>query len=134
MLDNSDLSLAEKTILLMQEILAWREGIEQALTYGRGSYTFDDMIAKVITGEFHFYNYPECCLFMQVVTYPQFKNYHCFLATGTQEALDAAGEDMERMARQLGCKHLSISGRPGWERRLKARGWTHVLSTMYLEV
>ena len=134
MFDHSGLSLAEKTALLMGEILHWRDGIEDALQYGEHSHTFDDLVGKVLTGQLHFYNYEECCLFMQIVQYPQFKNYHCFLATGNQEALDAAGVDMSRIAREFGCKHLSISGRPGWERRLKVRGWKHVLSTMYLAV
>jgi hypothetical protein len=134
MLDTTELSIAEKTVLLMQEILSWREGIEEALKYGEGSHTFDDVVAKVLRGEFHFYNFEGCCLFMQVVHYPQFKNYHCFVAVGTQEALDAAGVHMQEVARQAGCKHLSISGRVGWERRLRARGWKHVLSTMYLEL
>lgn len=133
-MDNDQLSLAEKTVLLMTEILNWRPQIEDALQYGEHSYTFDDVVGQILVGNFHFYNYPECCLIMQVVQYPQFKNYHCFLAAGTQEALDAAGPDMERMGRQLGCRHLSISGRPGWERRLKVRGWKHVLSTMYLKI
>lgn len=134
MFDHSGLSIAEKTVMLMQDILKWRDGIEDALKHGEGSHTFDDVVARVLRGELLFFNYPECCLFMQVIQYPQFKNFHCFVAVGNQDALDAAGWDMAKLANEYGCKHLSISGRVGWERRLKARGWKHVLSTMYLEV
>jgi hypothetical protein len=85
-------------------------------------------------GELHFYTFEGCCLFMQEIHYPQFKNYHCFVAVGDQESLDKAGVHMAAMAKEYGCKHLSISGRVGWERRLRTRGWKHVLSTMYLEL
>ena len=126
-------SLAKRVSLLMQDVLKWQDGIEAALQYGEASHTFDDMVAKLLRGELHFYAYDRCCLLMQVVTFPQFKNYHCFVAAGEQDALDAARDDMLIAARGYGCKHLSISGRVGWERRLKSRGWKHVLSTMYLE-
>ena len=56
MFDHSGLSLAEKTALLMGEILHWREGIEDALQYGEHSHTFDDLVGKVLTGQSHFYN------------------------------------------------------------------------------
>lgn len=134
MFDHSNLSLAEKTVLLMQDILKWRSGIEKALAHGEGSHTFDDVVARVMRGELHFFTFDGCCLFMQVVQYPQFKNYHCFVAVGDQESLDAAGVHMQNLAREYGCKYLSISGRVGWERRLRTRGWVHVLSTLYKEV
>lgn len=134
MFDHEGLNLAQKTMMLMRDILEWEEGLTIALEHGQGSHTFDDLVARILRGELHFYNYPECCLVMQIVQYPQFKNYHCFAAAGNQEALDNAGEDMQRMARQFGCKHLSISGRPGWVRRLKERGWFQASATMYLEL
>lgn len=133
MLDNAQ-DLADKTIALMMDIKRWKDGLEEALSFAEGSHTFDDVVEKIITGQVHFYSYPDCCLIMQVVTYPQFKNYHCFLACGNQDALDNARDDMLRMAQQLGCKNLSISGRVGWVRRLKSRGWKHVFATLYLEV
>lgn len=130
------LSLAEKTKLLMDDLLKWQDSIEAALQYSEGSHTFDDVVAKVIRGEVHFYTYPGCFLIMQVINYPQFKNYHCFLAGGSQEALDAVRDDMLSAAKAIGCRHLSISGRHGWVKRLQSQGrqWRHVFSTMYLDV
>jgi hypothetical protein len=133
MFDHTGLNLAQKTAILMHDILEWQEGIETALTYGESSHTFDDVVGKILRGELHFYKFDGCCLIMQLVVFPQFKNYHCFVAAGDQESLDNARDYVLAMARQYGCKHLSISGRVGWERRLKARGWKHVLSTLYLE-
>jgi hypothetical protein len=134
MFDNSEPSLAEKTIMLLTDILKWREGLETALTHGGGSHTFDDVILRILTGDLHFYDLGGCCIIMQLVTFPQFKNYHCFAAAGTQEALDAAQDHMLNMGKNLGCKHISISGRGGWERRLKPRGWKHASTTMYMEI
>lgn len=126
--------LATKTILLMNDLLRWKDGIEEALSYSNGSHTFDDVVRKVVTGEVHFYSYDECFTIMQVIIYPQYKTYHCFLAAGNQEALDNVRDDMLEVARTLGCRYLSISGRHGWVKRLQSRGWKHVYSTMYLEV
>jgi hypothetical protein len=134
MFDNSAPSLAEKTIMLMTDILRWRDGLEAALQHGGNSHTFDDVVARIIAGDLHFYDFGECCIIMQLVHFPRFKNYHCFAAAGTQESLDNSEKYMIEMGRNLGCKHVSISGRPGWERRLKPRGWKHMLSTMYKEI
>lgn len=134
MFDNSAPSLAEKTIMLMTDILKWRDGLEAALQHGGNSHTFDDLVARIITGDLHFYELGECRIVMQLVVYPRFKNYHCFAAAGTQEALDAAQAHMLEMGKHLGCKHISVGGRVGWERRLKARGWKHGSTTMYMEI
>lgn len=130
----ADQSLAEKTIELLNEIMRWRDGIEAALAYANGSHSFDDVVKKILTGEVHFFSYPECFTIMQIIIYPQHKNYHCFLAGGNQQALDAVRDEMLANAKALNCKHLSISGRHGWVRRLSTRGWKHVYSTMYLEI
>lgn len=127
-------NLASKTILLMQDILHWKYHIDGALSYAQGSATFDDIVAKIVNGQCHFYSYNDCFLVMQVVEYPQYKVYHCYLAGGKQEALDDALFDMLSVAQTLGCRHLSLTGRHGWVRRLSTRGWKHVYSTMYLEV
>lgn len=134
MFDQTHTSLAEKTMDLLTEILRWRTGIEAALDYAEGSHTFDDVVRKILTNEVHFFAYPDCFLIMQVVLYPQYKNYHCFLAGGNQTALDRARDDMIANARALNCRHMSISGRHGWVRRLASRNWKHVFSTMYLEL
>lgn len=139
MLDNAPnatptLSLAEKTLQLMEDILSVREGIEAALAYANGSHTFDDVVMKIITGECHFYKLAGCFLIMQVIVYPQYKTYHCFLASGSQEALDETWEGVKTTAKHMGCKLVTITGRPGWERRLKQRGWKHMYSTLGMEV
>ncbi len=129
-----NLSLAEKTMLLMQDILSVREGIEAALAHAYDSYSFDDVVFKILSGECHFYKEDECFTIMQVITYPQYKTYHCFLASGTQEALDDIWEKMQVIAKALNCTYVTITGRPGWARRLKSRGWVHRYVTMAKEV
>jgi hypothetical protein len=132
--DTETTDLATKMKLLMDDLLHWKEGIEDALSYADGSYVFDDVVAKVIKGEVHFYTYPECFVIMQQVIYPQHKNYHCFLAAGNQEALDGVLQDMLGAAEALGCKNLTITGRHGWVKRLRSRGWKHTFSTLSLPV
>ena len=134
MLDNTQQSLAEKTIELLNEIVLWQGGIEAALSYANGSHTFDDVVKKILTGEVHFFSYPDCFVIMQVILYPQYKTYHCFLAGGNQKALDKVLDEMTANAKHFDCRYLSLSGRHGWVRRLKTRGWQHTFSTMYLEL
>jgi hypothetical protein len=134
MFDQQNLSLAEKTIALLEDIMRWRDGIDAALSYAQGSHTFDDVVKKILTGEVHFFSYAECFTIMQVINYPQYRTYHCFLAGGNQAALDAVRDEMLSNAKALNCRFLSISGRHGWVKRLTSRNWKHVYSTMYLEV
>lgn len=128
------MSLAERTRKLMEDLLEVRDGIEAALAHAYGSHTFDDVVMKIITGDCHFYKLDGCFLIMQVITYPRYKTYHCFLASGNQGALDQTWEGVKKTAAHLGCKYVTITGRRGWERRLQSRGWKHMYSTMGMEV
>jgi hypothetical protein len=62
------------------------------------------------------------------VVYPQVTVLNIFLAGGELgQLLDMEG-DAFQWAKAQGCKSVTLSGRLGWQRALKSRGWkpTHI--------
>lgn len=127
-------NLAGNVIQLMNDILAWQPHIERALRDLDGMYTFNDVVARVLRQEIHFMDFGDCCVFMQVETFPGYKQYHCFLACGAFEGLLRVEPVLTDMAKRLGCKYFSLAGRKGWERMLKNHGWKHVVTVMHKEL
>lgn len=126
--------LATKTIGLLNQLLRWKPEIEEALGHAKHSHHFDHVVAKVLSGQLHYYDFGKCMFLMQVIEYPNFKNYHCFIGCGDMQAMKDHYEDMRDIAKKLGCAYLSVTGRLGWPREMKKHGWEHVFSTMYSEV
>jgi len=127
-------NLAGDVVKLMNDMLAWQPQIEKAMAHLDHPYTFNDVVASVLRQERHFYDFEDCCVIMQYEQYPQYSNYHCFIACGKMQAIKDAEPHINEVAKQLGCKHMSISGRIGWPRALKSDGWKHVISVLYKEV
>jgi hypothetical protein len=119
---------------LLAALRRWKPTMEAALEHGRDAHTFDDIVGMVMANRVLFFSFEKCFLVMERVEYPQFAVFHCFLAGGNMEAVMEAQTQMAQVGRQLGCKYLSFSGRSGWERKLKDRGWSHVATTMYCPI
>jgi len=126
-------NLAGNVIELMRDMLLWQPQIEEAMRHIDNQYSFDDIVASVLRGERHFYQFPGCCVIMQFEKYPAYSIYHCFVACGEMQAIKDAEPEINKIAKELGCKYMSISGRIGWPRALKNDGWKHVLSILYKE-
>lgn len=127
-------NLAGDVIALMNDMLAWQEQIERAVRDLDNMYSFNDIVASVLKQERQFYSFDKCAVIMQHENYPGYSIYHCFIACGELEAILAAEPYMNDVARELGCKYLSIAGRVGWPRVLKSHGWKHALSVLHKEV
>ena len=127
-------NLAGDVIALMQDLLSWQDHIESAMRRVNYMYSFNDIVASIMRQERQFYQFEGCCVIMQLDTTPNWKSYHCFLACGSTEAILAAEPQITDVAKQLGCKYLSLSGRVGWPKRLRGTGWKHLISVMYKEV
>jgi len=127
-------NLAGDVIALMNDLLGWQEHIESAMRRIGNPYTFNDVVASILRQQRQFYEFDGCCIIMEVQQYPQYKTYHCFLACGSTTAILRAEPQIMAVAKELGCKGMTISGRVGWPRRLKNTGWKHIMSTLYKEV
>lgn len=127
-------NLAVNVMDLMKDLLRWQDHIEDAMRRTGNMYTFDDIVASILRQEKQFYNFDDCFIIMQLDVYPQCKVYHCFLAGGKMQAIKDAESVINDIAKDLGCKAMSISGRTGWPKALKNDGWEHRLSVLHKEV
>lgn len=56
------------------------------------------------------------------------KSLHIFLAGGNLDELRSGDPALEDVARTLGCDHITIMGRKGWERELRDLGYRPFLA------
>lgn len=120
--------------VLIEQIKRWEDKINEALYYAKNTHSFDDVVQLILTNRVLFFSYQEAFLIMERVEYPSFATFHCFLAGGKIEAVMEAQQQMEQLGKDLGCKYLSIAGRPGWQRVLASKGWKPVCVTLYREI
>jgi hypothetical protein len=127
-------NMAEKAIDVLRSLLSWQENIEEALRHADYSHTFDDITAMVMRGDLMFHNFEDCFCLTQITVFPQFKTYHFMVAGGELNGIINRKSKFEAIAKECGCKYLSFSGRPGWLRALKSKGWKHKFTTMWSEI
>ena len=96
--------------------------IEDALSYGMGTHTVEDVWYEIVNGDLQFWPAERGCFVTEVQVHPQCRIFHVFLAGGEMDQLKEMIDSLESFAEALGCKFISISGRKGWERALKDRG------------
>jgi len=131
--DIQEPTVAHNVIALMQDVIKWKPQIERALRGLEDLYSFDGIVYSVLQNRLHFYEFGECCVFMELDTFENCKVYHCFLACGDMEEIMYAEKHINEVAKRLGCKYMSIAGRTGWPRVLRNAGWEHKLSVLYKE-
>lgn len=119
---------------LLDELERWQDKIEIALHHAKHSHTFDDIVNMVLGRRVFLFSYPECFLVLEIISYPQFKTLHIFLAGGDMEALLSKHDEVARFGASLGCKYLSLAGRKGWAKVLEARGWDYLCTTMQIPI
>lgn len=129
-----DKPLAEVIGDVMDNLMVWREEIEQALAHAEYSYTFDNITAMVLQGQLELHTFEDCFALTQINTFGQFKVYHFMIVGGTLQSIIAKKDRFKIKAKELGCRYLSFSGRKGWEKALKDKGWEHKFTTMWSEV
>lgn len=127
-------TLTAKLKHTLDQLEKFRVDIEAALSYAEFSHSFDDIVRMVLTETVHFYPLENSFIIMEYHKYPNWTAYHGFLAGGHWEEIMAFQPEMLQIAKALGCKYLSISGRHGWTKVMKEYGWKHQYSVVYKEV
>ncbi len=114
---------------LTETILRYKPQIEAALSFAGHSHSFDQIVSSVLTGKLHFYPLENSFVIMEHRQFGNWSSYHCFLAGGVFEEINALTDIAADNARKLGATKMTLLGRRGFERRLKPHGWnaTHVL-------
>ncbi len=114
---------------ITEVMLRYKPEIEAALAYADHSHSFDQIVHAVLSGKLHFYPLESSFVIMEHRQYPNWSSYHCFLAGGRFDEINALTVTASENARKLGASKLTLTGRKGVARILPKHGWklTHVL-------
>lgn len=130
----NDKSVAKHIAGTMLALIKWRVKIEQALKYAQDSHSFDDITLMVARGDLQAVFFEDCFFILEELAFPNYKTLHCFLAGGNLEAMKEAEPIFEKMAKDKGCKYMSVAGRKGWSRVWTRRGWQEAYVVLRKEV
>ena len=117
----------------MNEIERCKPWIEAALGHSGDTHTFEDIEAGIMTGRFQLWPGKTGCMVTEILVYPQRKVLNIFLAGGNLEQLFDMTNDMRRWAIAQDCDGAMLTGRKGWTRVLKSKGWSEKWTTMMME-
>lgn len=123
---------AEDQIIALREC---RGEIEAALKYTAGpTHTFNDIVSMVMTGRLLGWWLDDCWLLTEIHSFPQCTHLHIFLGGGHLAPLINMHSPVIEHARALGCTHLTLSGRRGWDKVLSGHGWKRYGMMMALDI
>lgn len=98
--------------------------IRAALKYSDNSHDVEDVLLDVASGSAQFWPGPSSAIVTKVVSYPNHKALHFWLAGGNLAELRGLHAKAEAWGVEQGCTRSTIVGRRGWERTfLKDRGF-----------
>ncbi len=127
--------MLDEAIAQLEALKKFRVDIERALCYGRNSHTFNQVCALVIQGQLDVHVLEGAVIIAEVISYPEYKVYHVFIAAGElQPIIEAQRGYLIREAQKRGAKRLSFAGRKGWKKALENEGWSNDLILMSKEV
>lgn len=103
----------------------YRRYIEGALAHSGGTHTFDDIRDGVASGTLQFWPGIDSVIITQIVTHPQTKVLHFFLAGGNLSTLEKMFFFVMAWGKMQGCETATLIGRKGWGRSalVTREGW-----------
>ena len=118
----------------VNELERCRPWIEAALEYSRGTHNFEDVAEGIIQGNMQLWPSPRGCIVTEIVVYPRKKVLNVFLGGGKLDQLLDMHNDVTAWAKSYGCEALTITGRFGWKKPLKAHGWKPLHASFQKEI
>lgn len=118
----------------MIEIADYKDMIEAAIAYNGGTHTYQDVVDAILVGKMQLWPAPDACAVTEIVSYPQTKHCHIFLAAGNLDTILDGQDSVIAWAKAQGCSRITLSGRMGWSKVLKNRGWETPMLTMIKEI
>ena len=106
-----------------KELERCRDWIESALEYSGGTHDFIDVAEGIYKGTMQLWPTPRGCIVTEIVVYPRKKVLNVFLGGGELDQILEMHEDVIAWAKAQGCSALTMTGRFGWKKPLKAHGW-----------
>lgn len=118
----------------VNELERCRPWIEAALEYSGGTHSFEDVAKGILEGNMQLWPTPRGCIVTEIVVYPKKKVLNVFLGGGELDQLLDMHNDVTAWAKSYGCEALSITGRFGWKKPLKAHGWKPLHASFQKEI
>ena len=118
----------------VNELERCRPWIEAALEYSGGTHNFEDVAEGIIQGNMQLWPSPRGCIVTEIVVYPRNKVLNVFLGGGKLDQLLDMHNDVTAWAKSYGCEALTITGRFGWKKPLKAHGWKPLHASFQKEI
>jgi len=118
----------------VNELERCRPWIEAALEYSGGTHDFDDVVKGIIDGTMQLWPSPRGCIVTEIVVYPKKKVLNVFLGGGELDQLLDMHNDVTDWAKSYNCEALTITGRFGWKKPLKAHGWEPLHASFQKEI
>lgn len=115
--------LADQLITLLEEVKTRRAAIEAALAHAAGTHSFDDIVQMIMTGRLRWWALPTGFMLTEVMSYPQTRHFHVFLAGGDLQEIYDEHPKLVEAAMLEGCSKLTLGGRRGWTKALAHLGW-----------
>jgi hypothetical protein len=108
--------------------------IKKALPYAGGLWSYKDVAEKILQGEMQMWAGEESVILTQLEVYPQAKVCHVFLAAGHLPEVHEILQDIEKWAAFMDCSRVTASGRKGWVREMKSKGYSEFSRTITKEL
>tara|TARA_B100002019_G_scaffold144384_1_gene124477 strand:+ start:1454 stop:1828 length:375 start_codon:yes stop_codon:yes gene_type:complete len=118
----------------VNELERCRPWIEAALEYSGGTHNFKDVAKGIVEGNMQLWPSPRGCIVTEIVIYPRKKVLNVFLGGGELDQLLDMHSDVTSWAKHYGCEALTITGRFGWKKPLKAHGWKPLHASFQKEI
>lgn len=129
-----DFDILDRMELIINALRKHKPEINEALAYAGFSYSFHHVVMRAVSGDLDCYVLPNSVILAEVVEAPNFRTYSLYISAGDLQEILSQEDQMLHEARLRKCRYLSITGRRGWEKPLKAMGWQHSLSILKKDV
>lgn len=116
-------TLATRVMDCLTALERHKTDILRAITLTGDSMSYDDIVARVLTGDLTVYDLGDAIAVMELVELPNALTFHCFLGCGNLHTLMAEVPKMEMRAREVGCTDITFSGRLGWKQMFEREGF-----------
>lgn len=110
--------------------------LEAALEYGGGTHLLEDVRERVMTDDFcWFWPGKKAAAVSEIVIHPRLRQMNFWLCGGDlHEIIDEMLPVAEARGILAGCTRFSTSGRVGWRRVLKAKGYMPALDVCWKDL
>jgi hypothetical protein len=102
----------------------------KALARAGNEHTFADIEAEARAGRMQLWPGGQSLAVTEIRNIPGRKALHILYAAGNGPELEEMTEAMAAWAKVQGCTSLTGTGRPGWAKRMKQRGWRTIETTL----